>query len=128
MLRYGPGGGGGGGALSIPGICGPLRYVFQDNNSKGVFITIVVTKDFYIIFLHTYCYHEKVCVISHTFHRCVKAVHGHFRDDFNVSIIHQSDEFGCFWVNIGSFIRNMTSSGLFTKTIRLLNRNFLLNT
>ena len=60
--------------------------------------------------------------------RCVKALHGHFRDDFNVSINHQSDEFGCFRVKIGSFIRNMTSSGLFTKKIRLLNRNFLLNT
>ena len=60
--------------------------------------------------------------------RCVKALHGHFRDDFNVCIIHQSDEFGCFWVKIGSFIRNTTSSGLFTKRLRLLNRNFLLKT
>ena len=60
--------------------------------------------------------------------RCVKALHGHFRDDFNVSIIHYSDEFECFWVKNGNFIRNMTSSGLFTKKPRLLNRNFLLNT
>ena len=60
--------------------------------------------------------------------KCVKALHSHFRDDFNVSIIHQFGEFGWFWVKIGSFIKNMTSSGLFTKTLRLLNRNILLNT
>ena len=55
--------------------------------------------------------------------RCVKALHGHFRDDFNVSIIHQSDEFGCFWVKIGSFIRNMTS-GLFTKKMTTFEPQF----
>ena len=55
--------------------------------------------------------------------RCVKALHGHFRDDFNVSII-QSDEFGCFWVKIGRFIRNMTSSGLFTKKMTTFEPKF----
>ena len=54
--------------------------------------------------------------------RCVKALHGHFREEF--SIIHQSDEFGCFWVKIGSFIRNMTSSGLFTKKMTTFEPKF----
>ena len=89
------------------------------DNRRNTLILIVVE-----VYLDTMYMSFKYLIIVLPLLRYVKTLHGHFRDDFNVSIIHQSDEWGCFWVKIGSFIRNMTSSGLFTKKMTTFKPKF----